>query len=493
MKCTRCGKGSLFQKTNSSGLCKKCELADLQATFCATQKEILTAKKEIEAVKAQRMDEQSLLAQAVAKAETAAKSQLESLFSQIQEQTTELSSCTAQTEAEQKKATQIQNRIAKLKPLVESIKYAISVFPEAYSHVKPTALLQKMDTLLPPVQDLNCLTIKDLRTQYRQLEKQIRDVGEQYQSRYSTKANASIYQLMLLALNAELQLIMNKLSFSKLDDAIASVKRLTERYYTIITEGNQSIAPTLTKFTGQIESLYIDAVKLEYEYFVRRERAKEEQRALREQMQQEAAERKLLEQQKKKVEAEESKYQTEIERIRLQIQSAAADQLEALTNQLEAIKSQLADVEGKKEEIIRLQNGKAGTVYVISNLGSFGDEVFKVGMTRRLEPQDRITELSNASVPFPFDVHSFIFSQDAVSLEYQLHQQLNSKRVNKVNLRKEFFQVSLDDLEQLVTEIDPTAPFNRTMLAEQYNQSLSLDNPIEVSEMESDDDETEDE
>lgn len=96
-------------------------------------------------------------------------------------------------------------------------------------------------------------------------------------------------------------------------------KRSHPSYYAIIADGNQTIAPTLMKFTGQIEYLYINAVKLEYEYFVRRERAKEEQRAIREQMRQEAAERKLLEQQRKKVESEEKKYLAEIERLKAQL------------------------------------------------------------------------------------------------------------------------------------------------------------------------------
>ena len=131
-------------------------------------------------------------------------------------------------------------------------------------------------------------------------------------------------------------------------------------------------------------------------------------------------------------------------------------------------------VEEKKEDIINLQNGKAGSVYVISNLGSFGDNVYKVGMTRRLDPLDRIKELGSASVPFQFDVHSMIFSNDAVNLESQLHSILDEKRVNKVNKRKEFFYSSIDELESIVTQIDPTAEFNRTLLAEEYRQSQSL-------------------
>ena len=102
-------------------------------------------------------------------------------------------------------------------------------------------------------------------------------------------------------------------------------------------------------------------------------------------------------------------------------------------------------------------------------------------MTRRLEPQERIDELGSASVPFPFDVHSFIFSDDAVALENRIHKMLNDNRVNKVNLRKEFFRIPLDDLEALVAELAPTAEFHRTMLAEQYHQSMSIDNVTETT------------
>ena len=96
-------------------------------------------------------------------------------------------------------------------------------------------------------------------------------------------------------------------------------------------------------------------------------------------------------------------------------------------------------------------------------------------MTRRLDPQERVDELGSAGVPFKFDVHSFIFSKDAVKLESDLHEALSSRRLNKVNLRKEFFKVPIDELARLVEQIDPTAEFNRTMQAEQYYQSLSIE------------------
>lgn len=278
---------------------------------------------------------------------------------------------------------------------------------------------------------------------------------------------------MVIALQAELQNILYNLKYEKLDKAIDDVKIVTAKYLKIAGEGNQSIAGTLTKFIGEIEYLFINAVKIEYNYYVKKEQARQEQLAIKEQMRQEAEERKALEAERKKVEQEESKYHSEIEKLKNQLEVAQCEELEKLNARILELQSKLADVVVKKEEISNLANGKAGNVYVISNLGSFGENVFKIGMTRRLNPQDRVNELGDASVPFKFDVHSFIFSDDAVGLESKLHNILDNKRVNKVNRRKEFFYASIDELEKLVTEIEPTAEFNKTMLAEEFRQSLS--------------------
>ena len=284
---------------------------------------------------------------------------------------------------------------------------------------------------------------------------------------------------MVIALRAELQNILYNLKYEKLEKSIDDIHSVTAKYLKIAGEGNQSIAGTLTKFIGEIEYLFTNAVKIEYNYYVKREQARQEQMALREQMRQEAEERKALELERKRVEKEESKYITEIEKAKSSLEQASStEEIDKLKTKILELQQQLSGVAVKKEEIANLQNGKAGNVYIISNLGSFGKDVFKIGMTRRLDPQDRVNELGSASVPFKFDVHSFIFSQDAVGLEKKMHDMLNDRRLNKVNLRKEFFKVSLDELEQLVSSIDPTAEFNKTMLAEEFRQSSELDKPL---------------
>lgn len=141
-------------------------------------------------------------------------------------------------------------------------------------------------------------------------------------------------------------------------------------------------------------------------------------------------------------------------------------ELEAKLKQLEADKATVLEREA---------NARAGYVYIISNIGSFGENIYKIGMTRRLEPMDRIKELSSASVPFEFDVHAMIFSDDAPSLETCLHQAFDDKRVNLINSRKEFFRVSLDEIENVVkARYNNTVTFTKVPVAREYNETLEI-------------------
>lgn len=406
-----------------------------------------------------------------------------------------INSLTETESRRQKNLKTAVNKLARSKALYGSVTYAIDNFfnyaPEFTSCKLSSTDENDYEELSPSViLKLHYMDMRDLRKAYKDNEKQILKVLEEYKDRYTTKANRAIYALMVIALQAELQNILYNLKYEKLDVAIEQVKAVTAKYQAVATNGNQSIAGTITKFIGQIEYLFINAVKIEYNYYVKKEQAHQEQLAIREKMRQEAEERKALEAEKKKVEKEESKYQEQITNLKAQLSNAEDEELANLKSRILELEGQLASVTIKKENIVALQNGKAGNVYIISNLGSFGDKMFKIGMTRRLDPQDRVNELGDASVPFKFDVHSFIFSDDAVGLETELHKRLDAKRVNKVNRRKEFFYSTVDELEALVSEIDPTAEFNKTMLAEDFRQSLSSDENYTTDiEFDSDDEE----
>lgn len=400
----------------------------------------------------------------------------------ISQKREELSSLTEQCHKTSKQLNTQIIKINRYKELYKSIEHVLDTFISTdipYINCRLNPYDKKdLEDLVPSISlQFHSLDVKELRKAYKENEKQIDQLMELYKSRYTTKSNKSIYSLVVIALKAELQNVLYNLKYDKLEKSIEDIKTISAKYLKIAAEGNQSIAGTLTKFVGEMEYLFINAVKIEYSYYTKKEQARQEQLALKEQMRQEAEERKALEAEKKKVEKEESKYKAEIEKLQRTLEQADSDaETQKLRARILELQKQLSDVVVKKEEITNLQNGKAGNVYIISNLGSFGKDVFKIGMTRRLDPQDRINELGSASVPFKFDVHSFIFSEDAVALEKKLHDTLNEKRLNKINLRKEFFKVDISELEELVSSIDPTAEFNKTMLAEEFHQSEELSN-----------------
>jgi hypothetical protein len=227
-----------------------------------------------------------------------------------------------------------------------------------------------------------------------------------------------------------------------------------------------------------MELLMIFGVTLKYEFEQKKQEEKEEQQAIKEQMREEARALKELEKAKEKVEKEEKHFSQAIEKMNQQLQKANSEEQQKLLDKLRELEAQLELTKRNKEDVInRVQNTRAGYVYIISNIGSFGDSVYKIGMTRRLEPLDRVKELGDASVPFTFDVHAMIFSKDAPALESALHRALSDKKVNKVNDRKEFFRVDLKEIEELVKRNhNKTVEFTKLAEAEEFRKSVEMTN-----------------
>lgn len=408
----------------------------------------------------------------------------------ITEATSQLDNVQSDVTKLTKERTRLQNQVKKNKAEILGINTLRDNFPDAIDFSKIEEYLVDWesaiseDGILNPIIDLH-LHFKDsktLRKDMRQIKKDIDKLLESYKGSYTTKANVTIYELMVIGLQAELQNIQHTLTYTNLGEATDSAKKLIEKYLIICGNGNAAILKTITRFLTELEPLFVQAIEVEYKYHVKKAKEKEEQQRIREQMRQEAEERKKLEEERKKIAKEEEKYKQEIIKSREQMSlETDLEKIKLLEQKIAELEIQSQAVEAKKEEITRLANGRAGHVYVISNLGSFGDNMFKVGMTRRLEPQDRVDELGDASVPFRFDVHAMIFSEDAVGLENQLHSILEEKRVNKINRRKEFFAVSLDDIQETVQSIDPTVEFITTMVAEEYRLGM---NEITVDESE---------
>ncbi len=216
--------------------------------------------------------------------------------------------------------------------------------------------------------------------------------------------------------------------------------------------------------------LKIEELRLSHEHAMKVQAEREQQRELKEQMRQEAIAARELEKAMQEAEAEEHRRQVALERARQELAQAAREQQSAerqaeLEAKLHEMEQQLADAHAAKERAMsRAQQTKSGHVYVISNIGSFGEGIYKIGMTRRLDPMDRIWELSDASVPFDFDVHAIIYTDDAPGLENELHRRFTDRRLNVVNQRKEFFHASIEEIAEVVR--DRCGDIELTLMAE---------------------------
>jgi hypothetical protein len=206
-----------------------------------------------------------------------------------------------------------------------------------------------------------------------------------------------------------------------------------------------------------------------------RQQEREEQRRIKEQMREEEKARREYERALKESEQEEAIIKMALEKARHEAEQANAEQRAKFEAQVAQLNQKLAEAEAKNQRALSMaQQTRKGNVYIISNIGSFGEEVFKIGMTRRLEPMDRIYELSDASVPFDFDVHAMIASDDAPALETSLHAEFEEMRINKVNYRKEFFRVPLDQVRDLLSGKGLETTFTMLADAHEYRETEVL-------------------
>ncbi|MGK4002258.1 DUF4041 domain-containing protein [Sorangium sp. So ce1036] len=203
---------------------------------------------------------------------------------------------------------------------------------------------------------------------------------------------------------------------------------------------------------------------------------REEQRQIKERIREEERAQREFEKAKKEAEKEEETIRKAMEKARRDVEKANDEERAKYEQKLLELSERLRAAEEKNQRAVSMaQQTKAGHVYVISNVGSFGEHVYKIGMTRRLEPLDRVRELGDASVPFEFDVHAMISSQDAPSLERALHQRFVRNQVNKVNPRKEFFRVPLHDIRQEIERMSLEVTWTLTAEAREFRETQAIE------------------
>jgi hypothetical protein len=225
------------------------------------------------------------------------------------------------------------------------------------------------------------------------------------------------------------------------------------------------------RITTEVLNLKLEELRLTHEYALKKQEEKEEQAAIRQRMKEDAQ----LEIELKRAQLEEEKYQKLLEKAKKEALANNGEKEKELRDKISALTRDLEEAQEKTQRAKSLaEQTRAGHIYIISNKGSFGEHVYKVGMTRRADPQERIDELGDASVPFTFDVHAFIYTDDAPTFEKTLHSELDAFRVNLVNNRKEFFKIDLVTIQNIVRAKFKEVEFNLTAEAREYMETCAL-------------------
>lgn len=234
------------------------------------------------------------------------------------------------------------------------------------------------------------------------------------------------------------------------------------------------------EISRQYLGLKIDELHLAHEFQTKKQEEKEEAKRAREELREQQKLEQEIRAAREKIAKERKHFLAASRDLQARLDKAESDEERApLLAKLAEVEAGRAALESEEKLIdYREQNAKAGYVYVISNVGAFGEGVYKIGMTRRLEPMDRVDELGDASVPFWFDVHAMVFSDNAPSLEAKLHERFAAGRLNKVNGRKEFFRADIELIEAVIREnFDAAVEVTHEAPAEQYRESLRMELP----------------
>jgi hypothetical protein len=282
------------------------------------------------------------------------------------------------------------------------------------------------------------------------------------------KKTAQLLKLILRAFNGECDAAIAKVKYN---NVLVMETRIRKSY--------EAINKLSSRENSQLSATYLD-LRLRELYLVHEvqekiQEEKETQRQIREQMREEEQAQRELEKARLDAEKEEKRFADALRKAQQDVQKATGEAQQRLLAQIEALESQLTQAQQLKQRAIsQAQLTRSGHVYVISNIGSFGEDVYKIGMTRRLDPLDRVKELGDASVPFQFDVHAVIYADDAPKLENTLHKLFHHRRVNRINERKEFFRVSLTEIAQAVHANHGEIEFLHEAEAQEYRKTMAM-------------------
>jgi hypothetical protein len=351
----------------------------------------------------------------------------------------------------------LKEEVSALEENVEAMTYGL--YKPHYTFETSDAFKQELDRIY----DAKKVMIREGTAASCAIEWTVND--SKVEGRKMTKQNIKV---ILRAFNGEVDAAVAKVAWN-------NVTKMEER----VRKSFEAINATGTANRISISTSYLEAclseLRATYEYERKKYEEKEEQRRIREQMRDEERAVREAERAEQEAASEETRYEKALARARTDLEKAHGEQLDAANEKVADLERKLAEAHEKMQRAKSLaEQTRSGHVYVLSNVGSFGDRTFKIGMTRRLDPMDRVAELGDASVPFPFDVHAMMFSEDAPGLENAFHKAFADQRVNLINLRKEYFKVSLEEIETFAQSQSVSVQFTKLAEAREYRETLAM-------------------
>ncbi|WP_221076918.1 GIY-YIG nuclease family protein [Agarivorans aestuarii] len=432
-----------------------------------------------------------------------ATKEAEELLSQNQNKATSLVKS-----AEQKKKDLLDEAESRKRGLLEEAEQGVIPFHERIERLKIadkeiTSRLKQSRAIIEDITDKSCshaadielLTEEDLLSSqtYQEDRKEVKAILKKLAVNAidgvrGSNSNVNIGKFVSISAKADMAgaLLLTTVEMlctkTNANNGHQALEKLAESI--IATEALIKCIDSRATINGEFKALLIKRLEIEIHFKKAKQIAKEEQRELREQEREEKKARQEAERIQKEAEKEERIKSEAIAELEMKMSEKSDAERAIYQEELDRLKAELEEAHQKFERAkSRAQETKQGHVYVISNIGSFGEDVLKIGMTRRMEPMDRVKELGDASVPFTFDVHALIESDDAPNLESTLHKIFDNKRVNKVNRRKEYFNVNLDEIEQELQKLDINALINKVASADEYYQSIKLEDSLDKEKL----------
>jgi hypothetical protein len=452
-KCKRCGKSGIFFKVNSGGLCDNC------SHIISLEQENNYVKNKFEELNSTYKSLKSLMEEIGAMDALAVKNKI------VEYQKTENNL--------KKSCDEIKRMIVSLQAEIKQKQGEILVLDENIT-------LESFALYKPKFKFLTSSEYKSKLDNIRDKQKGLIKSNGAVKANEGWTVNGSasegkkmvndMKKLLLRSFNNECDYCIDNVKFNNIE---TSENRIEKSY----EQCNKLGRIMQAEISQSYKKLKYDELYLAFEYQQKKEEEKEEAKRAREELREQQKLEREIREAREKIAKEKKHFAAAIKELEEKLKIATNEKdRDMIEKNLNEARGQFSELD-KEEKVVdyREQNAKAGYVYVISNIGAFGEGVYKIGMTRRLEPMDRVDELGDASVPFVFDVHAMVFSDNAPDLESKLHEHFYDNRINKINDRKEFFRADINEIEKVIKEnYNKIVDVVKEAPAEQYRESLRL-------------------